>query len=800
LRVTTSRGVEVFEPDRIVVIGRDSAAGISLAHEKVSRTHLTIRCDPQRGWVAVDSSSNGTYVNNGRVGEVVILAATTLMLGSAVDGERVELTPMVPAQRAGGGMLPGGGILPGGRTGPMIPSLGQFSMVYQPDAKKTRIGRATENDIVVNDLMASRNHAELTYDGRGGYVITDLNTFNGTFVNGQRITRPTQVLNGAVISIAHHMFLFVDGRFEEYLDDGRVDLTALQLSVVAGKNKLLDDISFHLERNSLLAILGPTGAGKSTVMRVLTGTQNPATGSVLYNGRDLYSAYDELRYRIGYVPQDDILHSQLSVRRALSYAAQLRFPPDVSDAERDNRVDEVMSELGLTARANLSVSRLSGGQRKRTSVALELLTRPSMLSLDEPTSGLDPGYERQVMTLLRDLSRAGRTVITVTHNTESLDLCDRLLFLAPGGQVAYFGPPDQAREYFGTEHYPEVFTQLEEAPYGEAKTKFTGSPKAVEYLEQPLRKQQAASSVAYPQVSKAPTSARVPSPVRQLKTLTSRYTNIITSDMRNTMLLLVQAPILGLLMLLGLGSNGLQAGSHTASGGGTVLLALVLGATYLGAGNAVREIVKERAILARERAAGLSPGAYLLSKALVLGVLTVVQAIILVLLATARQGGPGHGTIFGSGRFELMIVASLAGLAAMGIGLLISALVSNPDKALTILPVVLLGQFLLSGVFFNLSGTVLKPLSYVTSARWAFAAAASTSDLQGLVPRTCGDDTPAVPGVRVIKADPSDPACDTFRKHDAGTWVADNGLVILLTLVPLAGAWTLVRRVGNSRR
>src|SRR5262249_38337561 len=147
----------------------------------------------------------------------------------------------------------------------------------------------------------------------------------------------------------------------------------------------------------LLAILGPTGAGKSTVMRVLTGAQAPSSGTVLYNGRSLYSAYDELRYRIGYVPQDDVLHQQLPIRRALRYAAQLRFPPDTSDAERDQRVEEVMAELGLTSRAKLAVSRLSGGQRKRTSVALELLTRPSLLALDEPTSGLDPGYERQVM-------------------------------------------------------------------------------------------------------------------------------------------------------------------------------------------------------------------------------------------------------------------------------------------------------------------------------------------------------------------------------------------------------------------
>jgi len=704
-----------------------------------------------------------------------------LMLGNPTDGELVELMA--------------GNLLPAGGSVPMNPTLGAFSVVYQPE-RRTRIGRAADNDIVVADLLASRHHAQLTSDGQGGWIIEDLGSFNGTFVNGQRITRKTRVTDGAVISIAHHLYHLIQGRLEEYIDDGRVNLTALNITVTAGQNRLLDDISFNLDGCSLLAILGPTGAGKSTIMRSLTGTQPPTGGIVLYNGRNLYSAYDELRHRIGYVPQDDILHSQLPVRRALAYAAELRFPPDVSAADRSQRVEEVMGELGLSHRANLPVHKLSGGQRKRTSVALELLTRPSLLSLDEPTSGLDPGYERQVMLLLKQLSRAGRTVITVTHNTESLDLCDRLLFLAPGGQVAYFGPPAEAREHFGTEHYPEVFTHLEEAPTGQAKQAFAQSAKARTYLEAPLRQALAVAPPPPAPQTQTISAARVPSPARQLMTLTRRYLNIIFSDSRNTLLLLIQAPILGLLMLMALGVNGLITESEAraqgirdvGAGGSTVLLALVLGASYLGAGNAVKEIVKERAILARERAAGLSPGAYLLSKAIVLGILTIVQSVILVLLGTARQDGPDSGALLGSGKLELMIVASITGLAAMALGLMISALVTNPDKALTILPVVLLAQFLLSGAFFNVSGNVvLQPLSYLTSARWGFAASASTADLASL------------PGGRCPPADPSSPNCDNFRHHAGGTWLVDNMLIVILGVLAMFAAWLFVRRVGRPK-
>lgn len=207
--------------------------------------------------------------------------------------------------------------------------------------------------------------------------------------------------------------------------------------------------------------MGPSGAGKSTLLNALTGQRPADRGAVLYDGRDLYRDYAELRQRIGLVPQDDILHAQLTVRRALAYAAELRFPQDTAKAERQARVDEVIRELGLEQRAGLPIHSLSGGQRKRVSVALELLTKPSLLFLDEPTSGLDPGMDRSVMHMLRGLADDGRTVIVVTHSVLSLDVCDRLLVLAPGGKVAYFGPPEDALAYFGYEQWPEAFEAFE---------------------------------------------------------------------------------------------------------------------------------------------------------------------------------------------------------------------------------------------------------------------------------------------------------------------------------------------------
>jgi ABC-type multidrug transport system ATPase subunit len=185
---------------------------------------------------------------------------------------------------------------------------------------------------------------------------------------------------------------------------------------------------------------------------------------VLYAGRDLYENYADLRNRIGVVPQDDVVHYQLTVRQALRFAAELRFPDDLDPDLRERRVEEVIDELGLTGNAETRVSQLSGGQRKRTSVALELLTRPSLLFLDEPTSGLDPGLDKAVMHTLRTLADGGRTVVVTTHNVANLGLCDHVLLLAAGGSVAYFGPPGEVLPFFGVSDYADVFTAVTNDP------------------------------------------------------------------------------------------------------------------------------------------------------------------------------------------------------------------------------------------------------------------------------------------------------------------------------------------------
>ena len=370
----------------------------------------------------------------------------------------------------------------------------------------------------------------------------------------------------------------------------------------AGEKQLMHDVSFRLPARSLLAVVGPSGAGKSTLLNALTGFRPADVGNVRYAGRDLYRDYDELRRRIGYVPQEDLLHTSLSVRKALEYGAELRFPPDVSAAERAARVDEVLAELGLTQHANTQVARLSGGQRKRTSVALELLNKPSLLYLDEPTSGLDPGMDKSVMQSLRTLADDGRTVVVVTHSVANLDVCDLVLMLAPGGYVAYFGPPRGALAYFGKADFADVFLALEATPGAEWGERFRESNlyRAAE-VGAPL-----------PKAHEELPSIRQQSVARQLSTLVHRYVRVVMSDRSYLRLIIAFPLLLGAIPRVVPAQHGLlPVARQPNQDAPTVLMVLILCACFMGMANSVREIVKERPIYRRERAIGLSIPAYL---------------------------------------------------------------------------------------------------------------------------------------------------------------------------------------------
>ncbi|MFC9394529.1 FHA domain-containing protein [Streptomyces sp. NPDC057027] len=626
-----------------------------------------------------------------------------------------------------------------------------------------RIGRAPDNDVVVADLVVSRRHAELRAHPDGTYWIHDLGSHNGTFLNGAPVV-DARVTPEDIVGIGRSAFCLIGGQLVEFTDTGEVslDVRSLAVTVDRGRRTLLDEVSFPVGQKCLLAVVGPSGAGKSTLLGALTGQRPADRGTVLYDGRDLYKDYAELRQRIGLVPQDDILHLQLTVRRALGYAAELRFPEDTAPAERRARVDEVIRELGLVERAEQPIHSLSGGQRKRVSVALELLTKPSLLFLDEPTSGLDPGMDRSVMHMLRGLADDGRTVVVVTHSVLSLDVCDRLLVLAPGGRVAYYGPPADSLGFFGFTQWPEAFEAFE----NDRDRDWAG-----QYRSSLFHRRYIAEATVRPDVpvpaSPAGAGAAEPAPPpkaqswgSQLRTLVRRYAAALSAD-RTFLAIMIALPF-----VMGAMARALSEGSLNPESTMNVLLILCVGGVLTGAANAVRELVKERTIYRRERAVGLSRSAYLASKVVVLGSITVVQAVVLTLVALigVPLNVPGGKGVLMPPLVEITLAVALLAFTAMMLGLLVSALVRKEEVTMPLLVLLAIVQVVFCGALLKVRGTpVLEQLAWLVPSRWAFAAMGATIDIGKIAP---GEKT-----------------ADPLMRHTAEAWLFDMGMMVVLCLV-----------------
>ncbi|MEU6402025.1 FHA domain-containing protein [Streptomyces sp. NPDC046985] len=644
----------------------------------------------------------------------------------------------------------------------------QFSL-----GRVMRIGRALENDLVVSDLQVSRQHAEFHVTPEG-FEIRDLGSHNGTYVNGQPIAKGGSAVLGPtdIVGVGHSTFRIVGDRLEEFVDTGEVSFSARHLTVtVDGGKQILKDVSFGVPEKSLIAVIGPSGSGKSTLLKALTGYRPADQGEVLYDNRNLYKQFAELRQRIGLVPQDDILHKELTVKKALKYAAKLRFPADTTAAERDARIEEVLRELKLDVHKDKKVTSLSGGQRKRVSVALELLTKPSLIFLDEPTSGLDPGMDRDVMQLLRGLADDGRTVLVVTHSVAELALCDKLLVMAPGGAVAYFGPPEEALNFFGYTTWADVFSAFENYRDYDWAGRWKGSQHYEMYAADFDAVAPQSAHMPPPQAVKPPKPQGWGS---QLLTLVRRYVSVIVSDRGFLALTVILPAVLGAVSLLIDHDRGLlvnqqinpRTGLHVPNGTATtVLLILAVGACFAGAANSVRELIKERVIYERERATGLSRSAYLMSKVVVLGLVTVAQGLLVGLIGFSSRRIPAKGLILGGATlFELCLPIMALGFTAMMVGLVISSLVKTAEKTMPLLVMFAIVQVVFTGCLFTLHGAVgVNEFSYLMPSRWAVAAAGATLNFNDIAPNT--DD----PG-----------STDPLWNHAASAWGLDMAALIVL--------------------
>ena len=486
-------------------------------------------------------------------------------------------------------------------------------------------------------------------------------------------------------------------------------------SRAANGTTLLDDVSFTVDSGSLVAVVGPTGAGKTSLAKALLGQLHLDAGTVRVTGRGG-------KGRVAGVPQDDTTHAQLTLRRTLDHAASLRL--GAGPLERRRKVDAVLAELGLSGRASSRLDQLSGGERKRANVAVELLGEPDLLVLDEPTAGLDPAFERSVFASLRSLADAGRTIVAITHSVQALSVCDRVLFLAPGGSVAFFGSPSEAQAFFDWNEPADAYAAVATAPQA-WRDRF--STQQASRSEIPGWR----TSVDPPAAVPAPAAAPRPGS-SHLGTLLRRSWHLASSDRRSLLLSLAAGPILGLLLWAVLPGAALErtVGSDgpASSGGSAATFAffLAMAITWLAAAGAAREVVKERDLVRRERLVGVSLSSYLLGKGLFLSAVTAVQVVPLAAIAVLRQKVPGRGPALGSALVEILVVAVVVGVAAVATGLLVSTWSSTSEKAMTALPVVLIAQLALAGPWADERGPVIGFVRDLIPARWASVAVEAT--------------------------------------------------------------------------
>jgi len=590
------------------------------------------------------------------------------------------------------------------------------------------IGRAEENDIVLDGLQISNRHARLV-QSNSGIAVEDFNSTNGVYVNGTRVSRQG-IFPGDHVQIGSFLLQIdqagnigiFDTRSKTRIDSVNITKEVKNRSG-GGMIKLLDNVSLSIKPNEFVGLLGPSGAGKSTFMDALNGMRPASGGSVLINNLDLYQHLDSLKQSIGYVPQDDIIHRELTVYRTLYYVAKLRLSGDVNKNEINQIIDEVMDVTGLSERRDVPINQLSGGQRKRVSIAVELITKPSVIFLDEPTSGLDPATEEKIMVLFRQIAESGRTVILTTHAMENVKLFDKIVLLMRG-KLAFYGKPDEALKHLGASSFKELYDKLEdpieqklkmgggnrhqvtEAVAEEWKQKFIQTPQYRKNVYEPLKE---LGTLQSPGVQKK-RRLGVFGSIRQFLTLSRRYWEVLFRDKLNLFILFVQSPIIAFLTYLVMGDDQPRDFAY-------FVLSLV--AVWFGTSVSAREIIRERPVYNRERMVNLGLLPYIMSKLFVLGFIVGLQCLFLfVPLKFLDITGimPMPGEFFFFFQFWAMLLTAGVGIS---LGLVISALVKTSELATSLVPLILIPQILFSGLVGVPSG-LNKVVGLVMPATWAF--------------------------------------------------------------------------------
>jgi ABC-type multidrug transport system ATPase subunit/predicted component of type VI protein secretion system len=817
-RIVDGPSLRVQFPDRgetvtpikgdVTLLGRSEQADLRFPAELryVSSRHAEIRREGEN-FVVIDlESTNGTRLNGQRLppGQSTPLRdGAVLRIGDEALGISVGLYFSNPAERA--------------------LSMDGFSpTILEPtrrvEEKRIVIGRSPDCDVVLSSPMVSRQHAAI--EGYGDvYRLIDLNSLNGTYLNDQRITA-AELKDGDVIQIESHALLFQDGQVTQFDSHGmRVDVTNLsqQVSTRRGPLRILDDISFTILPREFIALVGASGSGKSTLMKGLIGTW-PAEGEVKLNGYNLYQEYDNFRSQFGYVPQAEILHTTLTVERALEYAARLRLPPDVSGEERAQRITQVLETVGMNSDVlrTTRISRLSGGQRKRVSIAAELLADPKLFFLDEATSGLDPGLEKKMMHTLRRMADEGRTIVLITHATANIIQVDHVAFLAEG-KLVFFGPPQESLDFFEVDEFADIYERTAGGGNRWRRVFQEGKP---EHHQQYVVERQKGRFARELHRAGRQVKAGLGNFVRQLGVLTQRTMNVLTSDLLTLGLLLLLFPLTATLQLL-ISSPDILTGDLSILADpaqaaldltesympfpdlNTFVFVMGLEAVLVGMYVPSNELIKERSIYLRERMVNLKLPPYLMSKVAVFTLFAVLQCVLYLLVLSLGVDFPERGLSFPF-EIELFITLFLTMMAGIGIGLLVSSISRSSDMAIYLLVILLFFQFFFAGTVFDLRGKAAEPLSYMTTTRWSLLALGVTIDIEGqtessILCTTMPDDprTPQVDQATVCRHHPE--ATDDLMLPYSDDALVQSWAILTATMMLTVGmTGLLIKRLDRT--
>lgn len=717
----------------VVEIGRAPDCDVVISSAQVSSHHARLQQSGDAFIIQDLQSRNGLLYNGQRITQQTLRDGETVTIGQEVSLQ-VRLSAGFVPQAAPVG-VPGMAVPP--RPGAPAPSA---TRVLAMQTQETiTIGRAPDNTITLDHPQVSRYHAMIERLGTR-QRIKDLKSANGVFVNGQRIEREAWLNEGDEVRIGGIKLRLAADHVHQMAEEGvRLDVIRINKWVAKNKN-LLQDISLSIQSQEFVALVGLSGAGKSTLMDAINGFRPATHGTVLANGTNLYQNFDMFRNDMGYVPQKDIVHTELTVYQALDYAAQLRMPADTASEERHQRIMEVMEDLDLTERKDLPIQKLSGGQLKRVSIGVELLTKPRLFFLDEPTSGLDPGTEFNMMRLLRKLADQGRTIVLITHATKNVMMCDKVIILVRGGRIAYFGPPEDALVYFDRYRtdqerrvkdieFDDIYTILEDEKRGtpeEWDQRYRQSQSHHTFVTGRLREVQAeaaqpdAAQAAQRAVTRQKSVKRV-SALRQFMILSMRNLKIMMQDKASLALMLALSPVIGLADFMW-GRQLFDPILGDSFNIITMLFMMGLISILVGAMASVREIVKEIDIYKRERAIALKIAPYIFSKLWVGLVLALYQAVVFLLTKALFVGFAPPVLTMGAwvAVFITLFIGSLSGYL---MGLAISAGSPNQMVALLMVILVLVPQFLFAGALMPLD---LIPggriISSAATTRWAFGA------------------------------------------------------------------------------